>query len=134
MMPVRGYFLLLACLCWTCGSQAAAVESVSLVEFWDIIANESTSVVLGVHLPADHSASATSPFLRVAAAYEAFSESNPQEDRVLFRIAKQAPSFVDRPSVLVFTKTEPDLSCLVKPDIRSFPKDLHEYVSFVGVG
>lgn len=109
--------------------QPKAIESVSLLEFWNLIADETQSVVLGVQIPGDDNG--TMP--RVAAAFAEydrrhFHSSNTSRESVLFRVTTQMPQFLDGPAVLMFTKQPTDYSCLVKPDVRSYPKKLEEYV------
>ena len=107
-----------------------AIESVSLLEFWNLIADETQSVVLGVQIPGDDNG--TLP--RVAAAFAEYdrrrfrTDNTSHRESVLFRVTTQQLPFVNGPAVLVFTKQPTDYSCLVKPDVRTYPKQLEEYV------
>eukprot|EP00750_Incisomonas_marina_P030556 INCI7614.4.p1 GENE.INCI7614.4~~INCI7614.4.p1 ORF type:complete len:437 (+),score=59.40 INCI7614.4:76-1386(+) len=106
-----------------------AIESVSLLEFWNLIADETQSVVLGVQIPGDDNG--TLP--RVAAAFAEYdrrrfrTDNTSHRESVLFRVTTQQLPFVNGPAVLVFTKQPTDYSCLVKPDVRTYPKQLEEY-------
>ncbi len=134
---------------------SAGVPRVTWAEVWDLIANETRSVVLGVQV----SGADDGVFGRVAAAHAAASSRFRQEgglecqadmqrgadnihtatttasscsrnadEEVLFRVVTQRPPFLDRPAVLMFARAAPDPSCLVKPHLHLYPKQLEQCV------
>ena len=81
-LPLLCCFLVVAIAPWCCGSSTQTssstvvpsqllptVPQVKLTQFWDLIANESRTAVLGVHIPGDGTTSAGKVLGRVAAAH-----------------------------------------------------------------
>ena len=111
------------------------VESVTLLEFWNLIASENRSVVLGVQ---NGGGDGHGTFQQVAAAHAEYTRRQQQQQQqrgttdaahaVEFRVTSQLPPFLSGPGVVMFTAPPPDHSCLVKPDVRSYPKQLEQCV------
>ena len=91
--------------------------------------------MLGVHVPSDED----SVLARVAHWYnlnvdereaqllqQNVSTATLSNARVQFRVTNETPPFMNGPGVLLFVGTPKDFSCLVKPDVRSYPKTLEQ--------
>ena len=124
---------------------AVDVPSITLLEFWNLIAAENQSVVLGVQVSPTASSGAGRILARAAAVHahhhhrrrrhrqsdrnESSTHSSgtppPPPPPVLFRVTSQLPPFLTHsPAIIMFTRAPPDHSCLVKPNVRTYSKTL----------